>query len=104
MELIKIKPLNIIKRTPDAMGNQRQPFYARASKINISLSENKKFHVLISEGPKNYYSFQLCGVLEIFNYDLSKISNLKITEGTLTFNTEYGNYQVGDLIDTETLF
>ena len=50
MELIKIKPLNIIKRTPDAVGNQRHPFYARASKINISLSENKKFHVLISEG------------------------------------------------------
>ena len=104
MELIKIKPLNIIRRTPDKVGNQRHPFYARATRINISLSENKKFHVLISEGAKNYYSFQLCGVLEIFNYDLSKITNLKITEDTLTFNTEYGTYQVGDLVETETLF
>ena len=105
MELIKIKPLSIVKRSWSCYKKlTRFPYYDRPTKVEITLTEAKKFHVLISEGPKNYYSFQLCGVLEIFNYDLNKITDLKITEGILTFNTEYGTYQVGDLIETETLF
>lgn len=105
MELVKIKPLNIVKRNWSCHEKlTRFPYYDRPTKIEITLTEAKKYHVLISEGANNYYSFHLCAMLELFNYDLSKILNLKMEGDILTFSTEYGHYQVTDLIETNTLF
>ena len=66
MELIKIKPLNIISRKADCFRN-RHPFYTRPDKLNITLTENKKHHVLINSEGESFYSFELNAMLELLN-------------------------------------
>ena len=106
MQLLKIKPLSIIYRDiTNGYKSQKTPYYSKPRKIDIIFSELKKHHVLIVENGALYYSFQLCAMLECFNFDISKIHNLEFKEGSLYFNTIFGEYQAGDLIEiNEPLF
>lgn len=103
--MLKIKPLNIVNRSWSCYKKITQyPFYTKPKKIEVTLTEAKKHHLLILSGSKNYYSFQLCAMLELFEYDISKITNILIVDEVLTFSTGYGHYQASDLIETDTLF
>ena len=99
MELLKIKPLNIISRKAD--GLSRHPFYTRPNKLNILLTENKKHHVLITSEGESFYSFELNAMLELFNYDINAIKDTCLENNTLTFSTVHGTYEVGTPIIIE---
>ena len=72
MELIKIKPLNIVSKKADcSMKLSRHPFYTRPNKLNIILTENKKHHVLINSEGESFYSFELNAMLELFSKRLT---------------------------------
>ena len=100
MELIKIKPLNIISKKAD-MRLSRYPFYTRPNKLNILLTENKKHHVLINSEGKSFYSFELNAMLELFNYEINAIKDICLENNTLTFSTVHGSYEVGTPIIIE---
>ena len=99
MELLKIKPLNIISRKAD--GLSRYPFYTRPNKLNIILTEYEKHHVLIKSEGESFYSFELNAMLELFNYDINAIKDICLENNILTFSTVHGTYKVGTLIITE---
>ena len=103
MEFIKIKPLNIISRKADKLGNNRHPYYTRPNKLNITLTltENKKHHVLINSEGKSFYSFELNAMLELFNYEINAIKDICLENNTLTFSTVHGTYKVGTPIIIE---
>ena len=100
MELLKIKPLNIISKKVDRDLN-RHPFYTRPNKLNITLTENKKHHVLITSEGESFYSFELNAMLELFNYDINAIKDICLENNTLTFSTVHGTYTVGTPIIIE---
>ena len=102
MELIKIKPLNIISKKADCLRKlSRHPFYTRPNKLNILLTENKKHHVLINSEGKSFYSFELNAMLELFNYEINAIKDICLENNTLTFSTVHGSYEVGTPIIIE---
>ena len=102
MELIKIKPLNIISKKADCSGEPcRHPFYTRPNKLNITLTENKKHHVLINSEGESFYSFELNAMLELFNYEINAIKDICLENNTLTFSTVHGTYEVGTLINID---
>ena len=104
MELIKIKPLNIISKKAGCFGfgeSCRHPFYTRPNKLNITLTENKKHHVLINSEGESFYSFELNAMLELFNYEINAIKDICLENNTLTFSTVHGTYEVGTLINIE---
>ena len=102
MELLKIKPLNIISKKADCFKKlSRHPFYTRPNKLNILLTENKKHHVLITSEGESFYSFELNAMLELFNYDINAIKDICLENNTLTFSTVHGTYEVGTLINIE---
>ena len=101
MELIKIKPLNIISRKADSGEFCRHPFYTRPNKLNILLTENKKHHVLINSEGESFYSFELNAMLELFNYEINAIKDICLENNTLTFSTVHGSYEVGTLINID---
>ena len=101
MELIKIKPLNIISRKADCSTLSRHPFYTRPNKLNIIITENEKHHVLINSEGESFYSFELNAMLELFNYDINAIKDICLENSTLTFSTVHGTYEVGTLINIE---
>ena len=100
MELIKIKPLNIISKKADCYLS-RYPFYTRPNKLNITLTENKKHHVLINSEGESFYSFELNAMLELFNYEINAIKDICLENNTLTFSTVHGTYKVGTPIIIE---
>ena len=100
MELLKIKPLNIISKKTDLCGS-RYPFYTRPNKLNITLTENKKHHVLITSEGESFYSFELNAMLELFNYDINAIKDICLENNILTFSTVHGTYEVGTSIIIE---
>ena len=102
MELIKIKPLNIISKRADCPRKlSRHPFYTRPNKLNIILTDNKKHHVLINSEGESFYSFELNAMLELFNYEINAIKDICLENNTLTFSTVHGTYKVGTLINIE---
>ena len=102
MELLKIKPLNIISKKADGFENlSRHPFYTRPNKLNILLTENKKHHVLITSEGEIFYSFELNAMLELFNYEINAIKDICLENNTLTFSTVHGTYKVGTPIIIE---
>ena len=101
MELVKIKPLNIISKKADYSGNSRHPFYTRPNKLNITLTENKKHHVLINSEGESFYSFELNAMLELLNYEINDIQDICLENNILTFSTVHGTYKVGTLINIE---
>ena len=101
MELLKIKPLNIISKKADRDIGSRHPFYTRPNKLNILLTENKKHHVLITSEGESFYSFELNAMLELFNYDINAIKGICLENNALTFSTVHGTYKVGTLINIE---
>ena len=102
MELIKIKPLNIISRKADCSSKlSRHPFYTRPNKLNIIITENEKHHVLINSEGESFYSFELNAMLELFNYDINAIKDIRLENNTLTFSTVHGTYEVGTPIIIE---
>ena len=98
MELIKIKPLNIISKKADC---SHHPFYTRPNKLNMLLTENKKHHVLINSEGESFYSFELNAMLELFNYEINAIKDICLENNTLTFSTVHGSYEVGTLINID---
>ena len=102
MELIKIKPLNIIsKKADDYRKLSRYPFYTRSNKLNIILTDNKKHHVLINSEGERFYSFELNAMLELFNYEINAIKDICLKNNILTFSTVHGTYKVGTPINIE---
>ena len=102
MELLKIKPLNIISKKADCFKKlSRHPYYTSPNKLNILLTENKKHHVLITSEGESFYSFELNAMLELFNYDINAIKDICLENNTLTFSTVHGTYKVGTLINIE---
>ena len=102
MELIKIKPLNIIsKKADDSRKLSRHPFYTRPNKLNIILTENKKHHVLINSEGESFYSFELNAMLELLNYEINAIKDMCLENSILTFSTVHGTHKVGRLINIE---
>ena len=102
MELIKIKPLNIIsKKADDCRKLSRHPFYTRPNKLNIILTDNKKHHVLINSEGESFYSFELNAMLELFNYEINAIKDICLDNNILTFSTVHGTYEVGTPIIIE---
>ena len=102
MELIKIKPLNIVSKKADCSSKlSRHPFYTKPNKLNIVLTENKKHHVLINSEGKSFYSFELNAMLELFNYEINAIKDICLENNILTFSTVHGTYEVGTLIIIE---
>ena len=103
MELIKIKPLNIISKKADCCFRKlsHHPFYTRPKKLNIILTENKKHHILINSEGESFYSFELNAMLELFNYNINAIKDISLENNTLTFSTVHGTYEVGTLINIE---
>ena len=95
MELIKIKPLNIVSKKADCSSKlSRHPFYTKPNKLNIVLTENKKHHVLINSEGKSFYSFELNAMLELFNYEINAIKDICLENNILTFSTVHGTYKV----------
>lgn len=102
MELIKIKPLNIISKKADCFRKlSHHPFYTSPDKLNIVLTENKEHHVLINSEGESFYSFELNAMLELFNYEISAIKDICLENNTLTFSTVHGTYKVGTPIRIE---
>jgi len=102
MILLKIRPLSIVyTNVTNDHKSQKSPYYNRPRNTNIVFSETGKFHVLVGEKGRLFYSFQLCAIIEVLNYDLSKIHNLTLKNDELTFSTEFGTYTAGSLIEIE---
>jgi len=99
MELLKIKPLSISTRRVIKYMNSRHPFFEAPKKVNIIFSDAKKYHVLILSNGKKYYSFQLNAILECLDFNLTEIKNLALKEEVLTFDTSFGSYVAGTLIE-----
>lgn len=102
MKLLKIKPLPIVyQNITGGKKSQKTPYYNSPRNTNVVFSEAKKFHVLIYEEGKLYYSFHLCAILELMGYDLAAIKDLVFDNEELKFSTRFGTYTAGSLIEIE---
>ena len=96
--LIKVKPSRINRKGKSHQcPGKKVEFYDRPNKIVIEPSTQKRHHLLIEHEGVKYYSYELNSMYVEFDYDISKIWDIKTDGVKLFFSTEFGSYQVGTL-------